>query len=292
MRQLGVFSGKGGTGKTTLTACFALLAERVVAVDADVDAANLSLLLPGQELQRHDFFAGERASIDPALCTGCGACEEACRFEAIDSDGDGGFRVDSFACEGCRVCQMVCPADAVTLSQNQAGEWSLRELPDKGFLVHAELGVAQDNSGKLVAQVREQGRVVAEQNGIDLVVVDGPPGIGCPVHAAMGQLDAILGVTEPTPSGEHDLLRLLGVAEHFRVSCYVAINKWDLHEEATRHIEEVCAERGAPVLGRIPFDPCVPKALSMGQVPLGDEVSPATSRAIRELWNRLNSETG
>lgn len=292
MKQIGVFSGKGGTGKTTLTACFAHLAGPVVAVDADVDAANLSLLLPGTERHVEPFFAGERARIDPEQCTGCGLCAEACRFHAIapSSEVRGHYEVDPLACEGCRLCRSVCPEEAVSLSANQAGDWMLRELDFGSFLVHAELGVAQDNSGKLVARVREEARQLAEKEERALILVDGPPGIGCPVHAALGKLDALLAVTEPTPSGEHDLLRLLEVAGHFHVPAYVAINKWDLHEGASERIAVLCEERGAPLLGRIPFDPAVPRALSRGELPLGDGVAPETSASIRALWQALWAE--
>jgi MinD superfamily P-loop ATPase len=288
MTTFAVFSGKGGTGKTTLAACFAHLAGRVVAADCDVDAANLQLLMPGEDERREPFLAGQRARIEPAACVGCGACARACRFQAVRPTPEG-WRIDPLACEGCGACRLVCPMPgALRFQPNRAGYWMLRVLGQR-VLVHAALGVAQDNSGKLVARVREEAARQAEQRGIPLVIVDGPPGIGCPVHAAMGGVDRCLAVTEPTPSGLHDLERLLKLATHFEVPCCVAVNKWDLAPSVTREIEQRCADGGVPVAGRLPFDPAVPRMQAQARLPLSAPARPETVEAIHQLWSRLRS---
>ncbi len=290
MRRLALFSGKGGTGKTSLTAAFTRLAGEVVAVDCDVDAANLALLLPGADAPSTDFLSGERAVVDPDLCISCGRCLGVCRFDALGFDARGLVVSDPLKCEGCHACTYTCPTEALYMRDNLAGTWAIRRLK-RGWLVHATLGVAQDNSGKLVARVRQKADALARAQGLDTVLIDGPPGIGCPVHAAMGQVHRILAVTEPTPSGEHDLVRLLDTAAHFGVPAMVAINKHDLAPDQTEHIEALCAERGVEVAGRVPFDPMVPRALARGELPLGEVVSPATDAAIRHLYDQLTRES-
>ncbi|MFH1462811.1 MAG: 4Fe-4S dicluster domain-containing protein [Pseudomonadota bacterium] len=287
MRTLAVMSGKGGTGKTTLVACFAALAGRAVAVDCDVDAANLALLLPGEDSPGEPFYGGQKAAILAPACSGCGACAQMCRFNALDVLPSGAFEVDPLACEGCGACRLVCPVPGViSFHPNLAGHWYVRRTA-QGWLVHAALGVAQDNSGKLVARVREEAAAIATREALSLVLVDGPPGIGCPVHAALGRVDRLLAVTEPTPSGLHDLDRLLDLAAHFDLSVCVAVNKWDLSPTGTETIEARCAARGVEVLGRLPFDPAVPRLLAAGRLPLEAPANPETVRAIRALWDRF-----
>ncbi|MBN2798207.1 MAG: ATP-binding protein [Deltaproteobacteria bacterium] len=287
MRQLAVFSGKGGTGKTTLVATFTHLAGQAVAVDCDVDAANLAILLPGEDEPPRDFFAGEKAVIAADKCIGCGRCARVCRFDAIERAART-YKVLPLFCEGCHACDPACPTDAITYTPNKAGVWTRRRR-EGGWLIHAELGVAQDNSGKLVAHVREQARLTAREAGIDLILVDGPPGIGCPAHAAMGDLSAALIVTEPSVSGEHDLIRFLDTAARFEVHPAVVVNKWDLSPELTERIEAMCAERGVPVLGRVPFDAAVPRLLTQGRLPLEAPASPETISALRAIWERFSA---
>jgi len=269
VKQLVVLSGKGGTGKTSVVASLAHLAARehgsVVMADCDVEASNLSILLPGHERTTDPFFSGRRAVIDPDSCTGCYQCFDHCRFDAIEMDEVA--RVEQLACEGCGVCAFVCPEGAVGFGANQAG-WMGEVSTRLGPLVHAGLGVAQDRSGKLVAEVRGRARAAAERDGIGLVVIDGPPGIGCPVHAALTGCDRVLAVTEPTPSGEHDLRRLLELVDHFRLAASVLINKSDLAPEITARIESLAQRFDAPVIGKLPFDPAVPRALARGELPL------------------------
>ncbi|MBW1683595.1 MAG: ATP-binding protein [Deltaproteobacteria bacterium] len=290
MRQLVVISGKGGTGKTSILASFAQLAASaspLAIADCDVEAPDLALLLPGPDIRTEQFWAGRRARIDAESCTLCGLCVDQCRSAAIRIEHLP--LVDPLACEGCGVCALVCPVEAVSFVDNQAGVWMERRTAF-GPLVHAALGVAQDNSGKLVAQVRQEARSVAERDGIDLILVDGPPGIGCPVHASVTGCDLALVVTEPTPSGEHDLERVLGLLDHFRVPAAVLVNKHDLWPDLTTRIEGLAKKTNAAVVGRLPFSPEVPRALARGDLPLAVEsVAAPLTDAWRSTFTLLSS---
>ena len=291
MKQLVVISGKGGTGKTSILASFAQLAasESTLAIaDCDVEAPDLALLLSGPDIRTEEFWSGRRARIDAESCALCGLCADECRSGAIRIEH---FPiVDPLACEGCGVCALVCPVEAVSFVDNQAGVWMERKT-SLGPLIHAALGVAQDNSGKLVAQVRQEARAAAERDGIDLILVDGPPGIGCPVHASITGCDLALVVTEPTPSGEHDLERVLGLLDHFQVPAAVLINKHDLWSELTTRIEALANETNAAVVGRLPFSPAVPRALARGELPLAVEaLAVPLADAWRETLALLSSD--
>jgi MinD superfamily P-loop ATPase len=284
VKQLVVISGKGGTGKTSILASLARLAASagpVTTADCDVDAANLALLLPGEDVRTEPFWSGRRARIDTDSCTLCGLCAEQCRAAAIHIEDLA--VVDPLACEGCGVCELVCPEEAVSFVDNQAGVWMERRTAF-GPLIHAALGIAQDNSGKLVAQVREEARTVAERDGIDLILVDGPPGIGCPVHASLTGCGLALVVTEPTPSGEHDLERVLELLDHFALPAAVLINKHDLSPEFTDRIVALARRAGAQLVGRLPFSPEVPRALARGELPLAVE---AVAAPLAEAWERI-----
>jgi MinD superfamily P-loop ATPase len=284
VKQVVVISGKGGTGKTSVVASLAHLAASagpVTAVDCDVEAANLALLLPGEHIRTEPFWSGRRARIDAASCSLCGLCAEQCRARAIRLEDFAA--VDPLACEGCGVCALVCPVDAVSFVDNRAGAWMERRTA-VGTLIHAALGVAQDNSGKLVARVREEARAVAERDGTDLLFIDGPPGIGCPVHASVTGCDLALVVTEPTPSGEHDLERVLELLDHFRVAAAVLINKYDLSPPITVRIETLARRAGAQVVGKLPFSPDVPRALARRELPLAVE---AVAIPLAAAWERI-----
>jgi len=282
LKQLTVISGKGGTGKTTLVASLAHLAGRSVLVDADVDAADLHLLLKPRIQRRDAFVAAKVAEIDPALCNQCCRCQEVCRFEAIRD-----FHVDPIACEGCGVCLYVCPKEAVRLKDVQSGEWFVSDTR-YGPMVHAKLGVAQDNSGKLVTLVRKEGQRIAKEGNYPLILIDGPPGIGCPVIASVGGVDAALLVTEPSVSGLHDLERVLAVCRHFQVPAWICVNKWDISPEYTGKIEVFAKEAGSRVIGKLPFDPAVTRAMVAEKTVL-EYSSGKISEEIRKLWIRLHS---
>jgi MinD superfamily P-loop ATPase len=285
MKQITIISGKGGTGKTTIVASLATLVKKAVLVDADVDAADLHLLLKPQVQRREPFFASKVARIDPGQCDGCQKCQDACRFEAIHD-----LKVDPIACEGCGVCFSICPRQAISLEEVQSGEWFISQTR-YGPMVHAKLGVAQENSGKLVTLVRKEAQRIAQEGKYPLILIDGPPGIGCPVIASLGGVDAALVVTEPSLSGIHDLKRVLGVCRHFQVPARVCVNKADINSENTESIKEFCQEEGAPVIGEIPFDPIVTKAM-VYESTVVEYTSGRVSNEIKKMWMRLERSLG
>lgn len=247
--ELVVISGKGGTGKTSIVASFAALAEKVVLADCDVDAADLHLVLNPTVVKREKFSGGSRARIMPGHCTACGKCEEICRFNAIYFDGPGNgkvektYRIDPIACEGCGVCAWFCEENAIEFGPVVNGEWFISDTRC-GPMVHARLGVAEENSGKLVSLVRTQAKKIADDRRLDLVIIDGAPGIGCPVIASITGADLVLVVTEPTLSGMHDLERVVDLTKHFGIETLVCVNKWDLNEEIASQIETQALRRG------------------------------------------------
>jgi len=281
MKEVVVLSGKGGTGKTSIVGSFAALEKNKVLADCDVDAADLHLLLQPTIREEHEFWSGQVAAIDEEKCTRCGLCEELCRFDAIRD-----FQVDAVSCEGCGFCSHICPAEAITMKENLAGRWSVSDTR-YGPLVHARLGIAQENSGKLVATVRKQAREIAENLGSDYIIGDGPPGIGCPVISSLSGADLALLVTEPTLSGQHDLERVLGVCNHFKVPVIVCINKYDINEENSHQIEGSCLSQGVEVAARIPFDNAVTEAMVQG-VPLVEYSRNGISQQIEILWDRIH----
>jgi len=283
MKQIVVVSGKGGTGKTVITASFASLAKNKVMVDCDVDAADLDLLLHPNIKETYKF-TGKVAKIDQDKCDRCGKCQETCRFEAINKINNN-FVIDSVSCEGCGVCVYVCPQRAVKMVENPSGRWFVSETK-YGPLVHAKLGVAEENSGKLVSLVKQRAKSIAEDEKKNLIIIDGPPGIGCPVIASLSGVDIALIVTEPTLSGIHDLERVLGVANHFGIKSLVCINKYDLNLENTQKIKSYCQDWGIEVAGEIPFDIAVTKALVMGK-PIVEYSDGSVSRQIRNLWEKV-----
>jgi MinD superfamily P-loop ATPase len=281
MQEVVVLSGKGGTGKTSIVGSFAALAKSKVLVDCDVDAATLHLLLQPAIREKHDFWSGQAAFIDMEKCTRCGLCQEFCRFKAIVD-----FRVDRVSCEGCGFCSHICPAEAITMKENLAGHWFISDTRH-GSLVHARLGTAQENSGKLVALVRQQAKQMAEKEGVRYIISDGPPGIGCPVISSLSGANLALLVTEPTLSGIHDLERVLGVCHHFGVPALVCINKCDINKENTLQIEHYCLRQGVEVAGEIPFDNTVTKAIVAG-LPVVEYSRNGVSHQIEALWELVS----
>jgi MinD superfamily P-loop ATPase len=284
MKQLVVISGKGGTGKTSLVASLAVLSERTVLADCDVDAADLHLVVQSSLVFRSDFSGGRRALIDSERCADCGTCEDLCRFDAIGSN-DLTRSVDPIACEGCGVCAWFCAEGAIDLVDTTDGEWYLSETR-VGPMVHARLNPAGENSGKLVSLLRNEARQVAENRGVELLIVDGAPGIGCPVIASITGADLVLIVTEPTLSGLHDLERVIRLTHHFGIPAKVVINRYDINKNITRRTEQHAQRLGAGLVGRIRFDPAVTKAQIEG-LAVVEHSSSGAAADIREVWRYL-----
>jgi len=280
MKQLTVISGKGGTGKTTITAAFAALAQNKVMADADVDAADLHLILKPSIEKEEAFYGGRVPFLDKDKCDECGLCIEKCRFEAIHD-----FVIDPIACDGCGVCAQICPKNAITMKEKLCGQWFISQTRF-GPLVHARLGIAEENSGKLVALVRQQARLIAEKEKRYYIIIDGPPGIGCPVISSISGVDLVLAVTEPTLSGIHDLERILGVARYFNVPAMVCINKSDINRENAERIKIYCQKNRISVAGEIPYDPIVTKAMVAGKTVVEFDAGPAATE-IKKLWKKV-----
>ena len=276
MKQVTVISGKGGAGKTTVTAMFATLANAVVA-DCDVDAPNLHILLKPEIIETIPFEGMKKARILEEKCSRCGLCEELCRFDAIKD-----FSIDEIRCEGCGFCYRACPEKAIEMYSEKRGEIYITKTAFGDF-VYALLYPGEENSGKLVNEVRNIAKKIAEENGIDLLILDGAAGIGCPVIASLAGASVALIVAEPTLSGLNDMVRVIELAKHFRIEPVVAINKFDLNPEVTNRIEEFCRSNNIEIVGRIPFDEDLPKQIAQLKLPFegkaGDE--------IRRIWERL-----
>jgi len=287
MKELIVISGKGGTGKTSLMAAFSALAENNVLCDADVDAADLHLIMNPKVLRRSEFQSGNTAAINKDLCTECDLCREMCRWDAISA----AYEVNSIDCEGCGVCVHFCPEKAIDFPENTCGEWFVSDTR-LGPMVHARLGIAQENSGKLVSLVRQEARKLAESKKLDLILTDGPPGVGCPVIASIGGASAVLIVTEPTVSGKHDMQRVAQLAAHFKVPAMVCVNKFDLNLELTLEIEKYAEEKGITCLGRIPFDSIFTKAMIEAQTVLEYNTGSKAGQAVKDIWQHLFTELG
>ena len=276
-----MISGKGGTGKTTVAASFAALARNSVLADCDVDAPDLGLVLKPEVRHQEAFIGGRLARIDEARCGQCGRCREVCHFAAVTVE----LKIDEIACEGCGACMLACPNEAIAMEEIPCGQWFQGETP-YGPLVFARLGAGQENSGKLVTWVRQQARRLAQERGADLILIDGPPGIGCPVIASLGGTHLAVVVTEPTRSGRHDLERVLGVCRHFGVPAVVAVNKADLNPQVTEEITSYCRANGLEMIGEVPFDPAVVHSV-VQTVPLVEYDKGPAAQAVRELWERL-----
>jgi len=293
MKELVVISGKGGTGKTSVVVSFAALSPRAVLADCDVDAADLHLVTGPEVEHREPFTGGKTASVNPERCAACGRCQVICRFGAVSADGppnataERTYRIDPIACEGCGVCAHFCPSEAIAFEPINAGEWYVSRTRF-GPMVHARLGIAQSNSGKLVSLVRAQAREVAQSEGRELILVDGAPGIGCPVIASLAGADLALVVTEPTVSGLHDLHRVADLTKHFGIGTLVCINKYDLNEEIARRIEAQARRRDLRLVGRVRYDPAVTKAQIQKQAVV--EYAPDGAAAdIRRLWDEVSA---
>lgn len=284
MKQIVIISGKGGTGKTILTASFSALAKNAVFADCDVDAADLHLLLNPTVKESYEFRSGHTAVIDEAQCVQCGRCISACRFDAISDD----YIVDPISCEGCDICSYICPVKAIEMQENVTGKWFISDTRF-GPLVHAKLGIAEENSGKLVTLVRENAKKIGERDNKDFVIIDGPPGIGCPVISSLSGVDLALIVTEPTLSGLHDADRVAKVARHFSVPVRLVINKYDLNMKMTERIEEYCRDNDIDVIGKITFDSSIVEAMVKAKTII-EHTEGKSKEAIQSIWEDLKQK--
>jgi MinD superfamily P-loop ATPase len=284
VKQLLIISGKGGTGKTVLTAAFAALARNKVMVDCDVDAADLHLLLNPKIKEAHIFKSGLTAIIDRNKCTQCGKCTEVCRFDAVGED----FSIDQISCEGCCFCSFACPEEAIEMIETVSGEWFISETRF-GPMVHAKLGIAEENSGKLVSLVKQKANDIAKEYNLDYIIIDGAPGIGCPVIASLSGVSCALIVTEPSLSGLHDAVRVMDVAQHFEVPVKIIINKYDLNPYMTDNIESYCKKRGIQIIGRIGFDESIVHAMVEGKT-IVEYGNGKLKKRIEELWSKISEE--
>ncbi len=292
VKELVVISGKGGTGKTSLVASFATLAKNAVLADCDVDAADLHLLAAPRVIRRESFTGGKRAAINTNFCSVCGHCEDLCRFDAIHLNGPGNmvfaatYQVDPMACEGCGVCAWFCPNQAIQLDPAINGTWFVSDTRF-GPMVHARLGAGEENSGKLVSLVRTTAKQIAEERQMEMVLIDGSPGVGCPVIASITGADLALVVTEPTPSGLHDMRRVAELTRHFGISAAVCVNKWDLNPEMSRTIEAAAQKLGLAAVGRVRYDPAVTEA-QIREKTIVEYRQDGSAADIRKMWRQLH----
>ncbi len=291
MKQIVVISGKGGTGKTIITAAFASLVKNKVMADCDVDAADLHLLLNPKILERHEFKGGKTAVIDTERCNQCGMCLEVCRFDAITqssiSNQQSTVTVDPISCEGCGVCSYICPQEAIKMEECISGEWFISDT-QYGPFVHAKLGVAEENSGKLVTIVKQNAKLIAEKENRDIIIVDGSPGIGCPVISSISGIDCALIVTEPTLSGLHDMVRVIELAQHFNVKTFVVVNKYDLNTEMAEEIERYCRKNGVALAGKIKYDTAIIEAM-VNKKTVIEYSDGEVSQQIRNIWEVIQN---
>jgi len=286
VKEIVIISGKGGTGKTSVTAAFAALCNHAMLADCDVDAADLHLLLDPEIQQSHPFISGHIAKIDGQRCINCGKCFSLCRFDAINPpQTNDKYTVTPSSCEGCGVCVHFCPEQAIEFPERRCGEWYHSETRF-GPMIHARLDIGAENSGKLVSLVRQQAHKLAEDKQCQLILVDGPPGIGCPVIAATTGADAVFVITEPTYSGKHDLLRVLELTKHFSIPAYVCINKWDINPSMAQEIQISAAKNGATLIGTIPYDSKITSAQIAAKtiIEYDDSIS---ALAIKEIWHNF-----
>jgi len=288
MKQIVIVSGKGGTGKTSITSAFASIAQNKILVDCDVDAADLFLITQPTILESHEYEGGKIAVLDPEVCTNCGICEELCRFDAI-SLVDGQTTISEFSCDGCKLCEIACPVDAIKMVENMDSRWFESETRF-GPMIHAKLGIGEDNSGKLVTKIRDIANKKAKDQEIETVLIDGPPGIGCPVISTLTGVDVALMVTEPTLSGMHDLNRLIELAKGFKLKSYVLINKYDLNPNISDEIEALCLKEELEVLAKVPFNRDFVDAMVNQKTVVEYAPESELSKMLTEVWNRLEKD--
>ncbi len=281
MKQIVVISGKGGTGKTMLAASLAVLEKNRVVADCDVDAADLHLLMHPLVKETHEFISGSTAVIDEDMCEKCGECRSACRFDAVGED----FRVDPFSCEGCGVCSYLCPNRAISMVENISGTWCISDTK-YGPMVHARLGVAEENSGKLVSLVKQAAERIASEESREYVIIDGPPGIGCPVIASITNADLALIITEPTLSGIHDMERVIGVSRHFGIPIKVVINKYNMNLGNTKKIVDMSNRQNLDIVGYIPYSKSIIESI-VNRIPYIEQYKDRVTDEICHIWENI-----
>lgn len=284
MKELVVISGKGGTGKTSVVAGLSAIVKNKILIDCDVDAADLYLILKPKSTNKTNFFAGKKAKIDISKCDSCGKCVPACRFDAISQD----LLITDFKCEGCGVCELICPQRAITMSENKVGEWFISDTRF-GTMLHARLGIAEDNSGKLVATLRTKAKELAKDKSMDYIITDGPPGISCPVIASISGADAVLIITEPTPSGIHDFIRAYKLTKQFNVRAYVCINKHDINQDVSKDIEKFCKENYIKLVAKIPYSKDFNEA-QLAEKSIIEFGNHDLSKIMKNIWKNIESE--
>lgn len=282
MKQIVFISGKGGTGKSTLVSSLSLLVDDKMIADCDVEAPNMHILLKGEIIQKEDFFGGQLAIIDEERCIKCGICKETCRFEAINDD----IEVNPLRCEGCNACVIVCPQKAISLEKVKTGETYISKT-DQGTFSYALLDIGAEGSGLLVTDLRK--KIQDYRDGESWLLIDGSPGIGCTVIASISGVDAVVVVTEPTLSGLSDLERVLGLAEHFKIRAMVVVNKYDLNQNVTNDIEKYCEKNEVPIIGKIPFDPAIVKALEEFKTPV-EAGNKQYTEEVKKIWTKIKKE--
>jgi len=288
MKEITILSGKGGTGKTSVTAALASVASQAVFCDNDVDAADLHLIFLPENTEEHRFFSGYKALIDPERCRQCGICEDHCRFDAIHLNASGRLEINPFQCEGCRLCERVCPYEAIRSVRHDHNFWYVANTRF-GPLVHARMGPGEENSGKLVSQVRRRARELAQESGAEWIINDGPPGIGCAAIASLSGTDLVLMVIEPSRSGLHDARRLLELCQSFsKLKVVALINKYDLNSQLSHEIETFLEENHVPLLARLPFDSEVVAAMAASESMVEHHPDAAFSASIKKLWSVIS----
>ncbi len=286
MKEITILSGKGGTGKTSITAAIASVAENTVFCDNDVDAADLHLILKPEIIESHTFYSAYVASIDDDKCTSCGICVDHCRFDAIDYKDMGGLYINPFQCEGCRLCERVCPVQAITSERNSNNSWYVSDTR-MGKLVHARMGPGEENSGKLVSQVRQRAKEIAIETGADYVINDGPPGIGCAAISSVTGTNAVLLVIEPTHSGLHDVARVVDLIDSFKIPAFALINKYNINEDVVVQIEEYLKKNEIPLIAKIPFDKEMVEAMVNEQTIVEYNPESEISKKIKQVWEAI-----
>ncbi len=283
--QIAIVSGKGGTGKTTLSASFSYLASKRVMADCDVDAPNLHIILKPEIVEKHEYFGSKKAILDQDKCVMCGVCEKVCRFDAIKFENDRYF-ITEYACEGCNACAIACPASAIKLVKSLGGEYYLSKT-ENGPMVHALLKPTEETSGDLIAEVRKLALKVAYDSQIPLVIIDGAPGIGCPATSSITSTNYVILVAEPTMSGIHDLRRIVETVRHFRIKMGVVVNKYDINPLKAQEIEEYCKTEEIEILGKIPYDQCVKEATENARPVISYDCDAA--KEIKRIWERVSN---